>query len=174
MLLALSAPAKGDDALALMIRPDHIGLMRHAHAPGYGDPPTFRLGDCGTQRNLDDRGRAEARAMGERLRSAGIVTARVYSSEWCRCRETADLLALGPVEPLALLNSLHDRTAEASARSRAVRTFLAALPPGPPVLLVTHHANIGPLTGVYPTSGEIVVARRGPEGALTAVGRSAP
>ena len=56
----------------------------HANAPGYGDPPSSRIGDCRTQRNLDERGRAQARATGERLRALGIREARVYSSQWCR------------------------------------------------------------------------------------------
>ena len=77
----------------------HVALIRHAATTGgAGDPPGFRLDDCTTQRNLTDRGRAEARRLGERLRAEGIAVGKVLSSQWCRCRETADLMELGPHE----------------------------------------------------------------------------
>ncbi|MFN0164057.1 MAG: histidine phosphatase family protein, partial [Burkholderiales bacterium] len=66
-------------------------LIRHASAPGTGDPPGFRLDDCATQRNLSDAGRFEARALGERLKKLGVTNAEVLTSQWCRCRETARL-----------------------------------------------------------------------------------
>ena len=80
-------------------------LRGHAAArapPGVGDPANFRLGDCATQRNLSEEGRAQAGHLGERLRAHGIQQAEVYSSQWCRCLETAGLLELGPVAELLL------------------------------------------------------------------------
>ena len=73
----------------------HILMIRHALAPGNGDPPYFKIGDCATQRNLDDTGRNQARSIGVWLRKNGVTSARVYSSQWCRCLETARLLNLG-------------------------------------------------------------------------------
>src|SRR5512134_1262540 len=70
----------------------HIALLRHAAAPGVGDPPGFRLEDCGTQRNLSAEGRAQARRIGEALRRRGVEVDAVYSSEWCRCLQTAELI----------------------------------------------------------------------------------
>ena len=81
--------------LAELAQPGRVLMLRHATAPGFGDPPEFRLGDCSTQRNLDATGRAQATALGERLRAAGLGEARVFSSAWCRCQETARLLNLG-------------------------------------------------------------------------------
>src|SRR5215216_4199092 len=73
----------------------HVALMRHTDAPGSGDPPGFRIDDCATQRNLTAKGRLDAATIGSRLRAEGISVERIYSSSWCRCMDTAKLLALG-------------------------------------------------------------------------------
>lgn len=77
-------------------------LLRHAVAPGTGDPDNFVVGNCLTQRNLSAAGREQAAAIGAQFRGNRIHKARVFSSQWCRCLETADLLILGPVEELSL------------------------------------------------------------------------
>jgi phosphohistidine phosphatase SixA len=136
----------------------YVVMLRHARAPGTGDPEHFRLGDCATQRNLDEAGRAQARRLGARLRAAGIASAEVYSSQWCRCLETAALLDLGPVEELPALNSFHGRPADRQPRLEALREFLAGLPAdGPLVILVTHQVTIAAITGQGAVSGEAVV-----------------
>jgi phosphohistidine phosphatase SixA len=133
-------------------------MLRHATAPGVGDPEDFRLGDCATQRNLSDEGRAQARRLGERLRAQGITSAEVYSSQWCRCLETAALLDLGPVEPLPALNSFFSRRADRAPNLDALRRFLADLPEdGAPVILVTHQVTISAMTGMGAASGEAAV-----------------
>ena len=129
-------------------------MLRHALAPGTGDPPDFRLDDCTTQRNLDAAGRAQAAALGRRLAQAGIARARVYSSQWCRCLETARLLGLGAVEALAALNSFYERPQLRDAKIAALRSFLAALPvDGPPVVLVTHQFTINTFIDAGTPSG---------------------
>lgn len=136
----------------------YVLMVRHARAPGTGDPDHFRLGECATQRNLDDEGRAQARRLGARLRAAGIPAAEVYSSQWCRCLETAALLDLGPVEELPALNSFHQRPADRQLNLEALREFLAGLPAdGPLVVLVTHQVTIAAITGRGVVSGEAVI-----------------
>ncbi|HYG86894.1 MAG TPA: histidine phosphatase family protein [Azospirillum sp.] len=153
--LTLSFGAPAADTAGLVV------LMRHAEAPGVGDPDGFRLGDCSTQRNLNDSGRAQARRMGDRLRTLGIGQARVLSSQWCRCLETARLLNLGPVEEAPALNSFFGRPEEREKKTAAMRAFLAGLPPnGPPVVLVTHQITITALTGLGAASGEAILLRR--------------
>ena len=77
----------------------HVALMRHADAPGgFGDPPGFRVEDCATQRNLSEKGRADAAKIGSRLKREGIAFEKILSSPWCRCIDTATLLNLGTVE----------------------------------------------------------------------------
>ncbi len=136
-----------------------MAIMRHALAPGFGDPPGFQLQDCKTQRNLSNRGRAQARAIGERLRAKGIGAARVFSSRWCRCLETARMLGLGPVESLPPLDSFFEDRSKEPAQTSALREFLSNLSPGSPVVLVTHQVNITALTSVVPQPGEMVVFR---------------
>lgn len=149
----------------------HVLMIRHAHAPGYGDPEGFRLDDCATQRNLDDAGRAQARRIGDWLRAHGIARARIYSSQWCRCLETARLLNLGPVTELAALNSFHGRPQERPSRLTALREFLARQPrAGEPIVLVTHQVTIAALTNEGTASGHGVVLERGPNGALAPLG----
>ena len=105
ILASLHAHADSDILTDQLKDGGYILMIRHALAPGTGDPVNFKIGDCSTQRNLDDRGRAQARSIGERLRSSGIAKARVYSSQWCRCLETAELINLGSATPLPALNS---------------------------------------------------------------------
>ncbi len=134
-------------------------LMRHAHAPGTGDPPGFRLDDCATQRTLSPHGRAQARAWGEALRAMGLARATVLSSAWCRCRETAELLGLGPVAHHPALDRLGAGadTAERTARLRSVLSNWR----GGALVFVTHQGNITALTGLVPAQGEAVVIRTG-------------
>ncbi|MGY3620999.1 histidine phosphatase family protein [Bradyrhizobium sp. USDA 10063] len=149
----------------------HVALMRHADAPGgVGDPPGFKIDDCATQRNLSAKGRADAARIGARLRSEGIAVAKILSSPWCRCMDTATLLGLGPVEAEPTFGNvvvLSDQTAALTAGARAVIDTWT----GSGILLVvTHGANIRALTGILPASGEIVVVPTG-SGGRDAVGR---
>ena len=86
----------------------HILMIRHAIAPGFGDPEIFKIGDCSTQRNLDDQGRKQSAKIGEWLRSHNIKPSAIYSSQWCRCMDTARLLDLGKVQEFSALNSFYE------------------------------------------------------------------
>jgi phosphohistidine phosphatase SixA len=146
-------------------------LLRHASAPGTGDPPGFRLGACETQRNLSDEGRAQARRIGNLFRENGIAAARVYSSQWCRCLDTATGLALGPVNEQPLLNSFFGAPEDGREQTVRLRTWLTGLPKTAPLLLVTHQVNITGLTGIVPQSGELVFVSLDPAGIVTVIGR---
>lgn len=147
-----------DDFSAGLTKPGHVLILRHARAPGVGDPPGMLLGDCATQRNLDEQGRTQAKQLGERLRAAGVEPAQVFTSQWCRCRETARLLGLGPVEDLPLLNSFFAEPERRDSQTQAWRDFLAKLPRDAElVIFVTHQVNITALTGFFPASSEGLV-----------------
>lgn len=154
--LATPTAAAGEaDLMSSLRQSGHVLLLRHANAPGFGDPPQFRLDDCATQRNLDASGRAQATAVGEWLRKQGVTRARVYSSEWCRALETARLLQLGPVTPLPALNSFFERTQDREPNTAALREFLARQPAdGPLLVLVTHFVNIQGIAGLGVASGD--------------------
>jgi broad specificity phosphatase PhoE len=158
--LGATAQVVAEQSFSRLKQPGHVLLLRHSNAPGVGDPPGMVLTDCSSQRNLDDSGRAQARELGERLRKAGIRQARIYTSQWCRCRDTARLLDLGSIEELPALNSTFGRSEEQPSRIAALRAFLDELPrDGGPVVLVTHQLTITALTGYFPASGEGLVLK---------------
>lgn len=154
-----------------MARPGAVGLMRHALAPGTGDPANFDLDDCATQRNLSEAGRAQARAIGAAIRGADIAIDHVWTSRWCRSRETARLLRLGDVTEVPALDSFFADRSREPDQSRAVRRALSALPADARAILVSHQVNITALTGIYPRSGEVVVIAISEDGVVTPVGR---
>ena len=162
LLLAIR-PARSQEPFAwlpALNRGEAVALLRHALAPGTGDPVGFRLGDCSTQRNLSPDGQDQARAIGARLRSLDLGSARVFSSQWCRCLETARLLGLGEVEELPALNSFFADPGQRSVQTRELDAWLAAQTSARPRILVTHQVNITALTGIVPASGELVIVRR--------------
>ena len=172
LLTAGTAAADKPPAVESLTAGGMVLMLRHARAPGLGDPPGFRLGDCATQRNLDGEGREQARRIGRWLGRQGVAAARVFSSQWCRCLETARLLELGPVAELPALNSFFARAADQAPRLEALRGFLAALPSGGPlVVLVTHQVTITALTGETIGSGVGVLLRLTGNGAFEVLGR---
>jgi broad specificity phosphatase PhoE len=166
-------PAAAEERLWEVLRAGgHVVLLRHAIAPGTGDPADFELGDCSTQRNLDETGRAQARATGELMREKGIGNIALYSSQWCRCLETARLLGYGEPEEMPALNSLHGRPENRDSQVRKLKRFLAALSAdAPPHMLVSHNATIRALTGEFTGSGAIVLAESDGEGGVTVLGK---
>lgn len=169
------AAASSDSLWRALAEGGHVAMIRHARAPGTGDPDNFRIGDCSTQRNLDDTGRAQARRAGQAFRENGVMVAKVLSSEWCRCLETAKLLDIGAVETMPALNSLHGRRHNEARQVAALKALLKNLPSdGPAVVFVSHHATIGALTGAYPSSGAIVVVKLTASGGFDVVGSIPP
>jgi phosphohistidine phosphatase SixA len=151
-----------------------IVMLRHASTePGLGDPPGFRLDDCATQRNLSEAGRAEARRIGAAFVLRAVPVARVLSSRWCRCVETARL-AFGRVESWASLDSFFDDRSREPQQTRAVHALIAEPLTGGNLILVTHQVNIAALTGIAPATGEMIVLSPEPGGSFKLVGRLGP
>ncbi|HSQ84092.1 MAG TPA: histidine phosphatase family protein [Desulfobacterales bacterium] len=170
-LVVMNAHANEDDLIKLMKSGGHILMIRHAYAPGSGDPANFKIGDCATQRNLDDRGRSQARAIGDWLRSKGIKDAKIYSSQWCRCLETATLLGLGPVAELPALDSFYGKPQNREPDIKALRSFIATLPAdGELIIFVTHYVTILEVTGEGVSPGEGVVLKIKEGGAFDVLG----
>lgn len=152
-----------------------IVVFRHAIAPGGGDPAGLVIGDCSTQRNLDEAGRQQAKAIGELLRTKNVAISSVWTSQWCRTRETARLaFPLGPaIEDRSAFNSFFtDARQESVQTAQAKQQLLGWRGPGA-LVVVSHQVNISALTGVSPQSGEgVVLERQG--GSLSVVGRIKP
>jgi Histidine phosphatase superfamily (branch 1) len=156
----LRAAAATDEEVAKLLREGGALIaFRHALAPGTFDPPGFKPGVCSTQRNLSDEGRAQARRIGEWFGARGLKPARVRSSPWCRCLDTATL-AFGRVEPWAALGSPRGATEATNAESLAGlrRALAAASVPGRPFeVWVTHMFVLSDLGGTNTSSGEGLV-----------------
>ena len=133
-------------------------FMRHALAPGFGDPQAFRIDDCSSQRNLNSAGREQARDLGASLRRAGVLPVAIYSSQWCRCWQTAELLALGDYQQHLGLNSFFQNIVDREQTLARLADLLATLDSASgPYLMVTHQVVISAVTGISPASGGMVV-----------------
>ena len=150
------AVADERDAWAALVNGSHVALVRHGSAPpGYGDPPGFKIDDCTTQRNMDERGRAQARAVGEAFRQRGVQVDKILSSPVCRCLETARLMALGPVESVLAVASSNRRPERLDELKQMVATWRG---PGT-LVLVTHAFTVQALVGILPEQAETVVVK---------------
>ncbi len=138
-----------------------IIIMRHALAPGTGDPESFELRQCSTQRNLSEKGRQQARQIGANFKKLGIQDAKIYSSQWCRCLDTATEMDLGKLQELPLLNSFYENREVGPAQMKNLKDWLTNLTgerdEAQPIILVTHQVVISALTGVYPASGDAII-----------------
>ena len=148
----VSSPALATDLSGKVV------FMRHALAPGNGDPNHFDLESCATQRNLDEEGRQQAKRIGEKLRDRQVRFAAIYSSEWCLCRETAKLLNMGEVTPLRALNSFYEHHFSRDELLPALEEMLFEVESGDaPILMVTHFVTISAVMGRAVSSGDLVV-----------------
>ncbi|HET8807423.1 MAG TPA: histidine phosphatase family protein [Methylophaga sp.] len=153
-LTFLALPVQATD-LSLLTKPGYALLLRHALAPGVGDPTGFQLDDCATQRNLSMQGRQQARHIGHQLRAAGIKKAVVYSSHWCRCLETAELLGFGEPQPLSAINSFF-QSKDPNAKTKATKAFQQHLISGrhqTARIYISHQVNLSALLGGFAASG---------------------
>ncbi|WP_296528376.1 histidine phosphatase family protein [Rhodoferax sp.] len=155
------------------VTPGAIVLFRHALAPGGGDPAGFQLSDCPTQRNLSVDGRAQSLRIGEAFQRRGIEVTIVWSSQWCRTRETADLAFPGKRTDQPLFNSFFNAPERGPAQTRAALDLLASWRGSGVLVVVSHQLNITALTGIVPNSAEgVVIALRGRD--LKVLGRITP
>ena len=138
-----------------------IVVFRHTLAPGTGDPANFTLGDCSTQRNLNDEGREQASRIGAALKQRGVEVGAVWASQWCRTMETAQLLGIGPVQETPAFNSFFADRREAQEQTALARRLLLGWRGPGALIVVTHQVNITALTDIVPRSGEGVVIRFG-------------
>ncbi len=173
--LAAACSARADEALwALLKKGGQVVMIRHATTvPGTGDPPGFQIDDCSTQRNLSEHGREEAQRIGEAFARRGVPVARVLSSRWCRCLETASI-AFGGAEPSDALGNLYTHPERRDEQLAAFRKIVANPLRRGNLVLVTHGETIQAFVGVRPAQGEVVVATPRGAGELRVAGRMAP
>jgi phosphohistidine phosphatase SixA len=172
VLATAATLAQADEALwALLKKGGQVVLVRHGLTdPGVGDPPGFQLGECRTQRNLADEGRAESRRLGEALRARGVQAGGVLSSPWCRCLETAQLIFGRAADPRPALGNLFGRHELEAAQVAELRKLVQAPRVGN-LFMVTHGSTTLALTGVSPATAEMVVLTPQADGGFRVAGR---
>ncbi len=166
LILLLTSLCFMEQAIAALVDDlqdgQHVLLMRHADAPGFGDPAGYVIGQCATQRNLGDYGKKQSKAIGAWLSNQGIQKAEVFSSPWCRCLDTATLLNKGPVKIEPSLGSFFDDMSLEKKQTKALEVFIKnelAKQSKTPLILVTHHVNIQAYTGKVVGVGDMVLVK---------------
>ena len=142
-----------------LIDGEKIIFIRHAYAPGNGDPINFNLNDCSTQRNLSQEGKEQAKKIGKFFKENKIKIEEVLSSEWCRCKETAKL-AFNSYSTRNFLNSFYSlkHTKNKTKQIKALDNYIRQFRSDKNLVLVTHYVMIYEILNYAPSSGEIVVS----------------
>jgi broad specificity phosphatase PhoE len=177
LLMLVAAPsAQADEATlwALLQQGGQVVLVRHAVTdPGVGDPPGFKLDDCTTQRNLSAEGKADAERLGAAIKARKVPVARVLTSPWCRCRDTARI-AFGGADVDATLGNLFTHPQNRERQVAGFHRLVAAAPKTGNLFLITHGATILAFTGVSPGTAEMVILTPEAGGKFRVAGRIAP
>jgi len=136
-------------------------FIRHAYAPGGGDPDNFDINDCSTQRNLSDEGREQSKKIGIFFKENDIPISLVISSEWCRCKETANI-AFKNFETKNFLNSFYSEqfTKNKKIQIENLRKYIDNWKSDKNLVLITHYVLISEVLDYAPSSGEIVIANK--------------
>ncbi len=166
-MLCITPQGIAGELSELMSQGNTVLLMRHAYAPGIGDPPNFKINDCSTQRNLNQDGINQARRTGNWFRSEGLAQAKVYSSPWCRCIDTAKLFNYGSPEIIdALASTFNEQDYSAPARKNLIEWLQIHMKKSDrkPLIMVTHQVNILAYTGINTSSGEMVLVQVNQDG----------
>jgi len=174
LLAVMASTAMASELADKLKQPNHALLMRHALAPGTGDPSGFSLADCSTQRNLDVQGRQQAVRTGQWLQRQGIQQAMVLTSPWCRCKDTANLLGYGSPEVEPAIGSFFEASQQAPEYTQKLQKRLAQLGPtkgNQTLILVTHHVNILDYMGSHVGSGDMVLVQFDAQGKLISAKR---
>ena len=135
----------------------NVIFLRHAIAPGYGDPDNFKLGDCNTQRNLSFEGVEQAKMIGGYFRKNKIKFSEILSSEWCRCIDTISYMGIGKWKEFEGLNSFFQDFSDKSKVTKILHKKLDTIKDDELFLMVTHQVVISHITGISPSSGGIVL-----------------
>ena len=162
IFISLTSSVKADFNKKLIDKLNDGGkliFIRHAYAPGSGDPSNFNLNDCSTQRNLSDEGRKQAEYIGEFFRNNHVIVDKVLSSEWCRCKETA-LIAFKDFETKSFLNSFFSPKFSDNKNIQIInlRKYIENWNSDKNLVLVTHYVMINEILNYAPSSGEIIVS----------------
>ena len=164
IFITISSVVKADSSQTLINELQKGGkliFIRHAYAPGGGDPENFNIYDCSTQRNLSESGRIQSRKIGNFFKENKIKIENVYSSEWCRCKETASL-AFENFNTKSFLNSFFSSkfAQNKNSQMRDFQKFLLDWDEKTNLIFVTHYVVISEILDYPSSSGEIVISNK--------------
>ena len=162
IFITLSTSIKADlnkNLIDQLEKGEKLIFIRHAYAPGNGDPNNFNLNDCSTQRNLSNIGRKQAQNIGAFFRKNKIKIDKVLSSEWCRCKETAKI-AFENYSTNSFLNSFYSSkyAKNQDKQIKELNNYIKNYESNENLILVTHYVLISEVLNYGPSSGEIVVS----------------
>ena len=159
LLIFFSLPSNAkSDLVDSLKNNNNLIFIRHALAPGNGDPDNFDILDCTTQRNLDSVGRDQSKRLGKFFQINNIPIDTILSSEWCRCQETAKL-AFNKYDTFTALNSFYDQKfyKNKDRQLEELNNFIRNLEEDGNIVFVTHYVVIASMFGIGISSGEILV-----------------
>ena len=162
IFITINSPIKADSNQNL-IKELKLGgkliFIRHAYAPGGGDPDNFNINDCNTQRNLSDSGRKQSNKIGLFFKVNNILIDKIYSSEWCRCKETA-LIAFNEFENKSFLNSFFSSkfAQNKDLQVKKLKKFINNWDGKKNLVFITHYVVISEILNYGSSSGEIVIS----------------
>ena len=162
IFITINSPIKADSNQNLINELNQGGkliFIRHAYAPGGGDPNNFDINDCNTQRNLSDSGREQASKIGSFFKVNNVLIDKIYSSEWCRCKETA-LIAFNEFENKSFLNSFFSSKFAQNKypQIKKLKRFINNWDGKKNLVFVTHYVVISEILNYGSSSGEIVIS----------------
>ena len=162
IFISLTTPIKADLYNNLINQLEDGGkiiFIRHAYAPGNGDPNNFNLNDCSTQRNLSESGKNQAKYIGIFFSKNKIKIDKVLSSEWCRCKETAKI-AFKDYSTNNFLNSFYSPKYAQNKKKqiKELKEYVNEFESNENLVFVTHYVLISEVLNYAPSSGEIVVS----------------
>ncbi len=158
LLFQLNYSFANDKVIESLKEGDKLIFIRHALAPGNGDPENFELLNCSTQRNLNEIGIQQSKKIGLIFKKNEIKIDNIYSSEWCRCKDTAKY-AFDEFETFDALNSFYDIrfAANEDKQIKDFYEFIDSIDSKNNIVFVTHYVVIGAILNIGTSSGEIVV-----------------
>ena len=135
-------------------------FIRHAYAPGSGDPSNFNIKNCVTQRNLNQRGRDQAQKIKFFFKTNNVQVDHVVSSEWCRCKETASIVFADNYETKSFLNSFYEErfSKNKDQQIMELKEYIKKWKGKKNLVLITHYVVISEMLNISTTSGEIVIS----------------
>ena len=164
IFISINSPIKADsnqNVINELKKGGNLIFIRHAYAPGGGDPKNFDINECKTQRNLSNSGRDQAKKIGSFFKDNKIPISKVYSSEWCRCKETASI-AFNDFETKSFLNSFFSSqfAKNKDLQMKRLKTFINNWNKNKNLVFVTHYVVISESLNYAPSSGEIVISKK--------------